>query len=112
MPGCAGYISLSTAERKIRAGKAIWDGDQIRYLVDGERRMLQTVVRLVASERRASDVYVKGGFDIVIVGRDTFPHTQWLHGTPASQRKPVRDPKPDTRTAFEKVFGASTEEQP
>ena len=79
-PGSAKYTSRRQAERYVRLGRAVIDGLVVHWLEDPERRQARNAGRLAESRRLPSDVYVGGSFEIAVVDRWTFPHTQWLHG--------------------------------
>jgi hypothetical protein len=60
-PGSAKYTSECQAERYVRRGEAVKIGDELQFLSETEQRQLRNVEAQVAqSERRASDVYIKG----------------------------------------------------
>jgi hypothetical protein len=79
-PGSARYTTRGQAERYVRLGRAVIDGMVLHWLADAERRQARNVERRVESRRLPSDVYVGGSFEIAVVNRWTYPHTQWLHG--------------------------------
>ncbi len=78
-PGSARYTTRRQAERYVRLGRAVMDGSALRWLADAQRQHTWNVGRQ-QSRRLPSDVYVGGSFEIAVVDRWTFPHTQWLHG--------------------------------
>ncbi len=60
-PGCARYTSESQAERYVRRGEAVRIGDELHFLSQAEQRHMENVERqIIRSERRASDVYIRG----------------------------------------------------
>ena len=79
-PGSARYTSRRQAERYVRLGRAVMDGIVLRWLADAEQRQARNVGHLAGSRRLPSDIYVRGSFEIAVVDRWSFPHTQWLHG--------------------------------
>ena len=79
-PGSARYTSRRQAERYVRLGRAVMDGTVLHWLADAERRQARIVEHGAESRRLPSDVYVRGSFEIAVVDRWRFPHTQWLHG--------------------------------
>ena len=79
-PGSARYTTRRQAERYARLGRAVMDGTALRWFADTERRQARNIDRQTESRRLPSDVYVGGSFEIAVVDRWSFPHTQWLHG--------------------------------
>ncbi len=79
-PGSARYTTRRQAERYVRLGRAVMDGTVLHWLADAEQRGARNVKRRAESRRLPSDVYVRGDFEIAVVDRWTYPHTQWLHG--------------------------------
>jgi len=75
-PGTPSRISYGRALDHCRTGVAYW--------LDDGRLRFRTAIGI--SKRSASDVYVGGGFEIAIVERRRFPHTQWLHGCISQER--------------------------
>jgi hypothetical protein len=59
-PGSAKYTSASRAERYVRCKKAVMiDGDP-HFLSRAEEWRMNTFIQSTKSERRASDVYIRG----------------------------------------------------
>ena len=79
-PGSARYTTRRQAERYVRLGRAVMDGTVLHWLADAEQRQARNVERWAESRRLPSDVYVGGSFEIAVVDRWSYPHTQWLHG--------------------------------
>ena len=59
-PGCAKYTSVNQAERFVRRKQAAIVDGMLRFLSPTELRRNQTAIRAIKSERRASDVYIRG----------------------------------------------------
>ena len=59
-PGCAKYTSANQAERYLRRKQAVIVDGMLRFLSPMEQRRNQTTTRVIQSERRASDVYIRG----------------------------------------------------
>jgi hypothetical protein len=78
-PGSARYTSRRQAERYVRLGRAVLDGTVLHWLANAELRQSRNVEH-VESRRLPSDVYVGGSFEIAVIDRWSYPHTQWLHG--------------------------------
>ncbi len=79
-PGSARYTSRRQAKRYVRLGRAVMEGTVLHWLAEFELPQARNIERRVASGRLPSDVYVGGSFEIAVVDRWTYPHTQWLHG--------------------------------
>ncbi len=79
-PGSARYTTRRQAKRYVRLGQAVLDGTVLYWLADAERRQARNFERRVESRRLPSDVYVGGSFEIAVVDRWSYPHTQWIHG--------------------------------
>lgn len=84
-PGCAKYTTVNQAERYLRRKEAVIIDGMLHFLSPDERRRKLAISPIIQSERRASDVYVKGTFDLRIVnsrqaeGGPVFPHLQLIH---------------------------------
>jgi hypothetical protein len=59
-PGSAKYTTVSRAERYVRRKEAVWIDGELHFLSPTEQRQMQTFVQTIKSERRASDVYIRG----------------------------------------------------
>jgi hypothetical protein len=59
-PGSARYTTANQAERYVRRKEAIIIDSQLHFLSPAEQRRMQTFNRIIQSERRASDVYIRG----------------------------------------------------
>jgi hypothetical protein len=59
-PGSAKYTSVSRAERFVRRKEAVILNSELHFLSPAEQRRMQTINRIIKSERRASDVYIRG----------------------------------------------------
>jgi len=79
-PGSARYTSRRQAERYVRLGRAVMEGAVLHWLADADRWRARQLGSWTESRRLPSDVYVGGSFEIAVVDRWRFPHTQWLHG--------------------------------
>ncbi len=79
-PGSARYTTRRQAERYVRLGRAVMNGTVLHWLSEEARRQSRNADRYAESLRLPSDVYVVGSFEIAVVDRWSFPHTQWLHG--------------------------------
>jgi hypothetical protein len=60
-PGSARYTTASQAERYVRRKEAVIVNSELHFLSPTEQRFMQTIDRIIPSEQRASDVYVRGG---------------------------------------------------
>jgi hypothetical protein len=84
-PGCAKYTTANQAERYLRRKEAVIIDGMLLFLSPDERRRKLAINPIIHSERRTSDVYVTGTFDLRIVNTTrtecgpVFPHLQWLH---------------------------------
>lgn len=59
-PGSAKYTTGSQAERYVRRKEAVIVDGALHFLSPTELRRMQAFVQTIKSERRASDVYVRG----------------------------------------------------
>jgi hypothetical protein len=59
-PGSAKYTTASRAERYVRCKKAVMMDGKLHFHTPAEKWKMQTFVQTVRSERRASDVYIRG----------------------------------------------------
>jgi hypothetical protein len=59
-PGRSKYTTASQAERYVRRGEAVLIGPELHFLTPEEIRRRRGFEQIIASERRASDVYVRG----------------------------------------------------
>jgi hypothetical protein len=59
-PGSAKYTTASQAERYVRRKQAVIIGNELHFLSPAEQRRMLTINRIIQSERRASDVYIRG----------------------------------------------------
>jgi hypothetical protein len=59
-PGSAKYTTVSRAERYVRRKEAVLMDGELHFLSPTEQRQMQTFVQTIKSERRASDVYIRG----------------------------------------------------
>jgi hypothetical protein len=60
-PGSTKLTTASQAERYVRRGEAVLNGRELTFLTEAERRHKVNVEKQISiSERRASDVYIKG----------------------------------------------------
>ena len=84
-PGCARYTTVNQAERYLRRKEAMIIDGMLHFLSPDERRLKLALNPIILSERRDSDVYVNGTFDLRIVNTrrvecgPAFPHLQWIH---------------------------------
>ena len=84
-PGCAKYTTANQAERYLRRKEAVIIDGMLHFLFPTERRGRLALNPIIHSERRASDVYVTGIFDLRIANTrkaecgPVFPHLQWMH---------------------------------
>ena len=60
LPGSAKYTTARQAERYVRRKEAVLIDSTLHFLSPAERRQMQSVTRIIQSERRASDVYIRG----------------------------------------------------
>jgi len=59
-PGREKYTTASRAESYIRRKEAVLIDGALHFLSPAEQRRTQTFIQTVKSERRASDVYIRG----------------------------------------------------
>jgi hypothetical protein len=59
-PGSAKYTSVSRAERFVRRKEAVIIDGEMHFLSPTQQRKMQAFVQTIQSERRASDVYIRG----------------------------------------------------
>jgi hypothetical protein len=59
-PGSAKYTSASRAERFVRRKEAVMVDGELHFLSPTEQWKMRTFVQTIKSERRASDVYIRG----------------------------------------------------
>jgi hypothetical protein len=59
-PGSAKYASVSRAERYVRRKEAVIIEGELHFLSSVDQRRIQTFIQTFQSERRASDVYIRG----------------------------------------------------
>ena len=59
-PGSAKYTTVSRAERYVRRKEAVLVDGELHFLSPTEQRRMQAFVQTIKSERRASDVYIRG----------------------------------------------------
>ena len=59
-PGRAKYASVSRAERYVRRKEAVIIDGELHFLSPAEQRRMRTFIQTVRSERRVSDVYIRG----------------------------------------------------
>jgi hypothetical protein len=59
-PGSSRYTTTSQAERYVRRKEAVIIGNALHFLSPAEQRHMQNIDRIIQSERRASDVYIRG----------------------------------------------------
>ena len=59
-PGSARYTTARQAERYVRRREAVIIDGELHFLSSMEQRRMLTLNRIIQSERRASDVYVRG----------------------------------------------------
>jgi hypothetical protein len=59
-PGSAKYASVSRAERYVRRKQAVLIEGELHFLSPAEQRQMQAFVQTLKSERRASDIYIRG----------------------------------------------------
>lgn len=59
-PGSAKYTSAGQAERYVRRKEAVIRDGVLHFLSPAEQRRMATFNQVIRSERRASDVYIKG----------------------------------------------------
>lgn len=59
-PGCAKYTSVNQAERYVRRKQAVMIDGMLRFLSPDERRRKLAIGPIIQSERRSSDVYIRG----------------------------------------------------
>jgi hypothetical protein len=59
-PGSAKYASVSRAERYVCRKEAVIIDGELHFLSPTEQRRMRTFVQNIQSERRASDVYIRG----------------------------------------------------
>jgi hypothetical protein len=58
--GSAKYTTASRAERYVRRKEAVMINGEQHFLTPAERWKMRTFIQTVLSERRASDVYIRG----------------------------------------------------
>jgi hypothetical protein len=59
-PGSVKYTSASQAERYVRRKEALIMEGELHFLSPAEQRRARSLTQAVQSERRASDVYIRG----------------------------------------------------
>jgi hypothetical protein len=59
-PGSAQYASFSRAERFVPRKEAVMVDNELHFLTQAEKRKMRTFIQTIQSERRASDVYIRG----------------------------------------------------
>jgi len=59
-PGAARYTTASQAKRLVRRKQAVMVDGVLHFLSSTEHRRMQTFLQTIKSERRASDVYIRG----------------------------------------------------
>jgi hypothetical protein len=59
-PGSAKYTTASQVKRYVRRKEAVLVDGELHFLSPAEQRQLRTFLQTVQSERRASDVYIRG----------------------------------------------------
>jgi hypothetical protein len=59
-PGSAKYASVSRAERYVRRKEAVIVDGMLHFLSSVNQRRMQAFIQTVQSERRASDIYIRG----------------------------------------------------
>lgn len=59
-PGCAKYTTVNQAERYLRRKEAVIIDGLLHFLSPTERRRKLELNPIIQSERRASDVYIRG----------------------------------------------------
>jgi hypothetical protein len=59
-PGSARHTTIQQAERYVRRGEAVLIGQELHFLSDVEQRRMHSIEQQIQSERRASDVYIRG----------------------------------------------------
>jgi hypothetical protein len=59
-PGSARYTTARQAERYVRRREAVIIDGKLHFLSPVEQRRVLTFNRIIRSERRASDVYIRG----------------------------------------------------
>jgi hypothetical protein len=60
LPGSSRFTTASQAERYVRRKEAVIIDSVLHFLSPAEQRHMRNVERIIQSERRASDVYVRG----------------------------------------------------
>ena len=59
-PGCAKYTTANQAQRYLRRKEAVIINGMLHFLSPNERRRNLALNPIIRSERRASDVYIRG----------------------------------------------------
>ena len=59
-PGCAKYTTANQAERYVRRREAVIVDGELHFLSPADQRRMQSFIQNMQSERRASDVYIRG----------------------------------------------------
>jgi hypothetical protein len=59
-PGSSKYTTAGQAERYVRRKEAVIVDGELHFLSPAEQRRMRTYIQTVRSERRASDVYIRG----------------------------------------------------
>jgi hypothetical protein len=59
-PGREKYTTVSRAERYVRRKEAVIFDGMLHFLSSIDQRRMQAFIQTVQSERRASDVYIRG----------------------------------------------------
>ena len=85
-PGSAKYTTAGQAERLVRRKQAVMVDGVLHFLSPTEQRQMKTFIQTIKSERRASDIYIRG-----VVWRGIVPN-------PQSTRASVSWPKPFVRS--------------
>ncbi len=59
-PGSAKYATVSRAERYVRRKEAVIIDGELHFISPAEQRRMRSFIQTTQSERRASDVYIRG----------------------------------------------------
>jgi hypothetical protein len=59
-PGSARYTTVHQAERYVRRKEAVMVDGELHFLSSAEQRRMRIFIQIIQSERRASDVYIRG----------------------------------------------------
>jgi hypothetical protein len=59
-PGSARYTTVHQAERYVRRKEAAIVDGELHFLSSAKQRCMRTFIRIIQSERQASDVYIRG----------------------------------------------------